>query len=518
MTTTRTRDRRSKTARGTSTIGRAAPGHKTTDHTTVARRLPAAVARTGLRLGPLQLHLLLGNSPAAVWTTDDGLRLTSSVGTVRLIRQAGSAPSTHSIQTVLRTRRPGQPVIVAHRRALRGHPAVFERRIQGGVLEGRVEPLRDGNGRIVGCIGVVVDRTERTRAEAARRRLEAVVQHAEDAIIVAGTDGTIEAWNPGAEQLYGYKADEVIGRSVAMVYPPRQRKAFQASVRRLAKGGHIVRHEGERLTKDGRRISVSLTASPIRDLRGNVTGISAIVRDVTARKLADDNLRRSHDELRRLAQHLATVREQEQTRISREIHDVLAQSLTALRFDLHQLLHAVPASQAAIRATVQRTLAHADEAIRAGRRISLDLRPPSLTDLGLVSALEWYVGEFAARTGLRHALVAALRPARIGNAPALAAYRIAQEAMVNVERHAQATRVDIRVAVRGHDLLLEVRDDGVGIRQAAAGSPRSIGIIGMRERARGLGGSVDVLNAPGGGTLVRAVIPLGERPRRRSAK
>lgn len=439
------------------------------------------------------------------------------MGAARLIRLASSATATRSLTTVFRALGSGHPAGVAHRRALRGHAAVFERKVQGGVLEGRVEPLRDGDGRIVGCIGVVIDRTERTRNEAARRRLEALVQHAEDAIIVAGTDGTIEAWNPGAERLYGYKADEVIGRSVAVVYPPRQRKAFRASVRRLAKGGRIVRHEGERRTKDGQRISVSLTASPIRDPQGRLTGFSAIVRDVTAQKVADDDIRRSHDELRRLAQHLATIREEEQTRISRDIHDVLAQSLTALRFDLHQLLRAVPESQAAIRSTVQRTLAHADEAIRAGRRISLNLRPPSLTDLGLVSALEWYAGDLAARTGLKHALVAQLDGARIGNASALAAYRIAQEALVNIERHAHATRVEIRLATRGRDLILEVRDDGVGIRQAAAASPRSIGIIGMRERARGRGGSVDVLNAPGGGTVVRAVIPLGERPRRRGA-
>jgi PAS domain S-box-containing protein len=486
MTTTRTRDRRPRCA-------------------------PA-----GLQLGPLQLRLLLGDSPSAVWTTDGDLRVASSLGAVRLLRLASSATATRSLKTVLRALGSGHPVGVAHRRALRGHPAVFERKVQGGVLEGRVEPLRDGDGQVVGCIGVVVDRTERTRSEAARLRLEALVQHAEDAIIVAGTDGTIEAWNPGAERLYGYEADEVIGRSIALVYPPGQRKAFRSAARRLAKGGRFVRHEEERRTKDGRRISVSLTASPIRDSRGHVTGISAIVRDVTAQKVADDELRRSHDELRRLAQHLATIREEEQTRISREIHDVLAQSLTALRFDLHQLLRAVPESQSSIRATVQRTLAHADEAIRAGRRISLDLRPPSLTDLGLVSALEWYVGDFAARTGLEHALVAQLDGAQIGNASALAAYRIAQEALINVERHAQATRVDLRVAVEGHDVVLEVRDDGVGIRQAAMASPRSIGIIGMRERARGRGGSVDVLNAPGGGTLVRAVLPLGERRRRRS--
>ena len=695
-----------------------------------------------LRENEARLRLLTQQAPADVWTTDADLRLTSILGA--LIPQLENAEARRPGRTLYElfgTRDPSHPAIAAHLQALRGESATYERADGDHMLEGRVEPLRDDRGSVVGCIGIATDVSMWRWAESQVRRFAALVQSSEDAIISTGVDGTIETWNPAAERLYGYSAAEAVGKPIAVVAPPGGEPEIERNTLALRQGVAVGPYEAQRRRRDGRMIWVSVTVSPIRDGSGRVVGMSGIVRDITDRKRAEAELARlasfpqmipmpvveidtagsvsfmnpeaerlftdlrdapslhpfvagawvlagesrragrrlhsrevrvgrkwylqdisalpdgSHlriyasditerkraedavrtsntrfrelfnrmssgvavyeaiddggdfifadfnpaaekmekvsredilgkrvsemfpglkafgvfevfqrvwqtgqpeffpgniyrDEngleswreswvfrlptreivaiyneiterkqaetaLRALARHLDAVREEEHTRMAREIHDELAQSLTALRLDLSWLAKKVPAGGQAVRDKLAEMVVLTNATIEAGRRIASELRPPILDDLGLIAALEWFVQDFARRTNLRATLDVGPKEPAVDGPLAVTAYRIVQEALNNVVRHAEANRVTVRLGEQGGALVLEITDDGRGMHADAAVSAQSFGIVGMRERAAAHGGALEVASAPGGGTVVRATIPLerGREPR-----
>jgi signal transduction histidine kinase len=226
----------------------------------------------------------------------------------------------------------------------------------------------------------------------------------------------------------------------------------------------------------------------------------------------------SLDQLRALAARLQSAREEERTRIAREIHDELGQALTAIKIDLAALIRDLPGDSGPQRQRSQSILKLLDEAIQSVRRIATELRPGILDDLGLVAAVEWAAEEFQARTGTTCELSLpgvdiALDPER-----ATALFRILQETLTNVARHTNATRVDIRLAQENGDLILEVNDNGQGIGEEHPSESRSLGILGMRERALLLGGELTISGEPGKGTTVRVRIPQPNRKEPESSK
>jgi signal transduction histidine kinase len=236
----------------------------------------------------------------------------------------------------------------------------------------------------------------------------------------------------------------------------------------------------------------------------------ALVRDVSERKRADAELRRSREQLRLFSLELARVREEESTRIAREIHDELGQRLTGLKMDLAWVAARLKRKEAdALPAVVDKTEEMsrlADETIQEVRRIATELRPGVLDDLGFAAALEWQVEEFQRRTAIPCRVRA---PANlvIGGEQSTALFRILQEALTNISRHARAASVDVRLADQGGSIVLEVEDDGIGIQESAGSSPGSLGLLGMRERAHLVGGETVFLRGPSKGTLVRVSLP-----------
>jgi signal transduction histidine kinase len=222
-------------------------------------------------------------------------------------------------------------------------------------------------------------------------------------------------------------------------------------------------------------------------------------------KLASDNLRSSREELRALSLHLQRVREQEGARISREIHDELGQALTALKMDLSALTRRERRAKGS--PAMHRALTMVDHMIASVRRIATDLRPQILDDLGLVPAIEWQTQEFAARTRIRCRVRFTGRPGRLDAERSTALFRMFQEALTNIARHAEATQVQIRLAIGRATVRLDVRDNGHGMRE-----PRSrrtgLGLVGMRERAAAFGGNVVINSGSSQGTHVRIRIPL----------
>ncbi|HEV3197269.1 MAG TPA: MHYT domain-containing protein [Bryobacteraceae bacterium] len=220
-----------------------------------------------------------------------------------------------------------------------------------------------------------------------------------------------------------------------------------------------------------------------------------------------DRLQRSFEHLRALASRLETVREEERRRIAREIHDELGQSLTAIKIELSSLLFEWPPEQKpSTRAeSITRLI---DQTIESVRKISTELRPGILDALGLVAAVEWAAEEFEARTGTRCRLDLPKDDLKIDQEQATAIFRIFQETLTNIARHANATQVDVRLAKENGSVSLEVHDNGIGISEERLSACESLGILGMRERALLLGGEFLVRGEPNQGTLVRVRIPL----------
>jgi len=223
---------------------------------------------------------------------------------------------------------------------------------------------------------------------------------------------------------------------------------------------------------------------------------------------AHEALARSREELRELATAASSAREQEQARIARELHDELAQSLSTLKMDI-ALIRSAPAGggDVALAKRLDRMEEQIDATIAAMRRIAADLRPLALDDLGLVPAIEALVQEFERRTGVRGELAIGDERLAVTDAQATAIFRIIQESLTNVAKHARATRVEVIVEVDDDAVTVTVHDDGAGFASDGPRKPQSYGLLGIRERAYLLGGEMRVTSAPGKGTEIEVRLP-----------
>jgi len=237
----------------------------------------------------------------------------------------------------------------------------------------------------------------------------------------------------------------------------------------------------------------------------------AVVRN--ERKRAEDKLRRSMEQLRALSVYLQYVREDERIRISRQVHDELGQALTGLKMDLYWLANRLPKKYRTVHEKTRAMSAHIDATIQTVRRIATELRPGILDDLGLVAAIEWQAQEFQKRTGIECVVSSDLKDTILDQDLNTAFFRIFQETLTNIIRHAQASRVDVNLRQEEGALVLEVKDNGRGISEAELNDTRSIGVLGMRERAALLQGELQITGVPGQGTTVAVRIPLMRGPK-----
>jgi signal transduction histidine kinase len=230
--------------------------------------------------------------------------------------------------------------------------------------------------------------------------------------------------------------------------------------------------------------------------------------DRRERQRAEDKLRRSLDQLRALTTYLQYVREEERTRIAREVHDELGQALTGLKLDMSWLATKVTRSAPPVQAKVRTMVDHIDETIHTVRRIATELRPGILDSLGLVAALEWQANEFQSRSGIPCHVTGTVDDSALNQQLTTVFFRIYQEALTNIIRHAKATRVDVLLAEENGALVLTVKDNGRGISEEEIANTRSIGLVGMRERAMLIGGDIALQGAPGKGTTMTLRVPL----------
>lgn len=311
--------------------------------------------------------------------------------------------------------------------------------------------------------------------------------------------------NPAMAEQFRAAPAELIGRTPSEFFR-HDLEAGRRGWRALFDAGHSHSITNERRL-DGSAMWVEGDYMCFYDAAGRITGHFGIQRDVTDRTLAAAELEQSRGELRALAARIQTTREEERTRIAREIHDELGQALTALKLDLSWLEGRLPSNSGAFRLGNVSITARIDETMEIVRRIASELRPSVLDQLGLEAAIEWLVHESAKRTGIVVTLHAEEFP-QLPDQVASHAFRIIQEALTNVTRHSKATRVDVTVRHLGSTIILGVEDNGVGILPQSLSGPRSLGLVGMRERAVACGGTLVIRGQPGQGTAIIVTIPV----------
>lgn len=343
---------------------------------------------------------------------------------------------------------------------------------------------------------------------AAEQRSRVLMEKAKDVILVLDSRGVILEANQAAEELYGRPRAEIVGRHFMETLAPEERDAGGERFQTVLSHGH-VRARGIHVHADGRGIQIEVSASRI-EIGGDHL-VLAIVRDVSERKSFEDQLQRSYQELRLLRARMETAREEEASRIARELHDELGQALTGFKMDLTWLGQKLPDARTAAGALggkVAEMARSIDATIESVRRIATELRPPVLDDLGLEPALVWLVQEFQARSGILARFET--RGEEIGLDPdrATAAFRIVQEALTNVARHARASRVWVEVRKETDGVTVCVADDGIGIAAEAAAGRVSLGLLGMRERAQSFEGHLAVGPREAGGTSVTLWLPF----------
>lgn len=355
------------------------------------------------------------------------------------------------------------------------------------------------------------DISARRQAEAASREFEEryriAIEHSNDAVALVREDKYIYV-NRKFLDIFGYKSTkEIVERSpLIIVHPDDREKVRRFSLAR--RDGKLIRarYQFKAVRKDGTPFFVEASMARINYMGATV--LLSYLRDVTERKEAEDELKHSEAQLRALSARIQSVREKERTVIAREIHDELGQALTGLKMDLSWLVRKPPTDQTALKGRVENMTAYVDGIIDRVRKISSSLRPGILDDLGLDAAIEWQARGFQDRTGIRVGISSVLKDVEIDRERSTAIFRIFQEALTNISRHAGATRVSIALKQHKSRIVLIVEDNGRGITPSEVQNPGSLGILGIRERARLFGGRVTVTGRSGKGTRVTAVMPL----------
>jgi PAS domain S-box-containing protein len=370
-------------------------------------------------------------------------------------------------------------------------------------------PMRR-DGEVVGAVVALVDISERRRVEEQLLAINAALENAVEGIARLDTQGRYVTVNRAYAAMLGYRPEELVGRDRELTIHPAHRGDVAAACRRmLAEDRAEVEVLGVR--KDGSSFWKHVVLVTIRNPQGEWAGNYCFQKDITDRKRAEQALRRYARRLKVLSRRVVEVQEEERCHLARELHDEIGQSLTAIAVNLQAVRRSCGPDA---HPRLEECLGIVQRGIEQVRSLALDLRPSMLDDLGLVAALRWYLDGQARRVGYEARFVARPEEIRLGSAAATIAFRVAQEALTNVARHARARRVLVKLWTRGGQLWLIVRDDGIGfdpeaaLRRVAAG--RGLGLLGMRERAALLGGRVDFRSVEGRGTEVRLALRTGD--------
>jgi PAS domain S-box-containing protein len=356
---------------------------------------------------------------------------------------------------------------------------------------------------------ILRDITEKVRIEQDKarllERLSGLLESAMDAIISVNDDQQIVLYNRAAENTFGWTNEQAIGQSLDILIPERFRSRHHGNIQHFATIQTTSCRASDAAVLYGLRANgeeFPMEASISQLGSGSHKLFTAILRDISERV-------RAQDEARRFAVQAHAIIESEKMRVARELHDELAQSLTALKMDAIWMRDNLPHNVHAVTAKIDAMLSILDTTVVATRRIAADLRPLMLDDLGLASAVQWLVQNFTRNTGVACELLVK-EELELAEPYATAVFRIVQESLANVAKHAQATQAQVSVELVADGVLLNVSDNGQGFATQAPRKPASLGLMGLRERAELLKGRVEINSQPGDGTRISVKIPFFE--------
>ena len=358
---------------------------------------------------------------------------------------------------------------------------------------------------VVVLLTSLADRLQKQKA-----LLDELFEQAPQAVALLGVDHRILRVNQEFSRVFGYSSQEALGQKISELIAGEEAREEEQKYADSVAQGRRVDAEGVRRRKDESSLYVSMVRVPVR-LPNRQVAIYAIYRDISEHKQAEAALRQTNERLQKLSRRLFQVQEEERRHLARELHDQMGQALTAAKLNLQAAQRRLEERDLIARA-LDDGIAALEMLLEQVRQISLDLRPPLLDDLGLVPALRWYLDQQAQRAGLRIEFFADPALERMSPEIETACFRVAQEGLTNVVRHARAQTVNVELHRTPKALHLVVRDDGIGFDVMTAEQQGvSLGLLGMRERVTLLGGEMDCKSAPGRGTEIHAFFPMRTR-------
>ena len=375
-------------------------------------------------------------------------------------------------------------------------------------VEHSAAPILAGEGNVIGVVLVFRDVAERRQEQIATAEQAALLELTQDSVFVIDMEGKVLFWSRGAEAMLGYTKGQAAGKishDLLRTEFPQPLAEIRAELMRV---GHW---EGDlvKTAQDGRRIVVAGRWALQWGKRDEAPRVLVINSDITERKRGEESLVLQREQLRALAERLQSVREEDRKKVARDLHDQIGQILTSIKMDMTWVTRHLPKSEEQVLARLAESIQLINDGVKAVRTICSGLRPGVLDDLGLAAAIEWQASEFTSRNGVPCEVSVPPVDLHLDGDRATATFRIFQECLTNVIRHAQAKSVRVALCQEDGDILLVVEDDGIGFNPSGlSNSLGSLGLLGMKERAQFCGGDVHISSSSGNGTTVTIRVPL----------
>ncbi|MGO9337861.1 MAG: PAS domain S-box protein [Terracidiphilus sp.] len=375
-------------------------------------------------------------------------------------------------------------------------------------VEHSAAPILAGEGRVIGVVLVFRDVAERRREQIATAEQAALLELTQDSVFVIDLEGNVLFWSRGAEAMLGYTKAQASGKVAHDLLCTEFPQPFTEIRAQLMQMGHW---EGDliKTARDGRRVVVAGRWALQWGKRGQLPRVLVVNSDITERKRAEESLVLQKEQLRALAERLQWVREEDRKLVARELHDQIGQILTSIKMDMTWVVRHLPASEEKVLGRLAESIQSINDGVKVVRTICTGLRPGVLDDLGLAAAIEWQASEFASRNDVSCKVTVPPVDLHLNGDRATATFRIFQECLTNVIRHAQAKSVRVDLNQEEEFILLVVEDDGIGFRESdLSNTLGSLGLLGMKERAQFCGGEVQISSSPGNGTTVTVRVPV----------
>jgi PAS domain S-box-containing protein len=432
------------------------------------------------------------------WGTEEALN--QPIGNVlRLINEKSGMTADNEVLRVLKEK---QVLAVAN------HVDLVTRDGREIAVEHSAAPILAGHGKVIGVVLVFRDVAEMRKQQIATAEQAALLELTQDSVFVIDLEGRVQFWSRGAEAMLGYTKTEAAGKIAHEMLCTEFPQSFSEITAELMRIGHW---EGDliKTAQDGRRVVVAGRWALQWGKRGEPPRVLVINSDITERKRGEESLVLQREQLRALAERLQWVREEDRKSVARDLHDQIGQILTAIKMDMSWMSRRLPQSEGEVLARLKESIQLINDGVKAVRTICSGLRPGVLDDLGLAAAIEWQASEFTSRNGVLCQVSVPPVDLHLDGDRATATFRIFQECLTNVIRHAQAKTVRVALCEENENIVLVVEDDGIGFSEPnLSDSLGSLGLLGMKERAQFCGGEVRISSSPGNGTTVTVRVPV----------